>query len=170
MLFIFSDSFFPPVLSGSWINTNKKIYEILKPVQKENVMHNTEEEPQISQASAKTAWALPTWIKKNKKKTQSISANTKGSWHFRQNRVSANWKKETGGNPESGFNQKLKPEHVSLGPWLSAMRAKQTLRPGLTTSASVRLQWLLWKPWTLRTQQKHAERAKLRSNAEEWDM
>lgn len=67
MLFIFSDSFFPPVLSGSWINTNKKIYEILKPVQKENVMHNTEEEPQISQASAKTAWALPTWIKKNKK-------------------------------------------------------------------------------------------------------
>lgn len=68
MLFIFSDSFFPPVLSGSWINTNKKIYEILKPVQKENVMHNTEEEPQISQASAKTAWALPTWIKKKQKK------------------------------------------------------------------------------------------------------
>lgn len=42
-------------------------------------------------------------------------------------------------------------KHISrefVGPWLSAMRAKQTRRPGLTTSASVHLQGLLWKPWT----------------------
>lgn len=71
-------------------------------------------------------------------------------------------KKKTGGNPEKWVQPEVKTRERQLkkhifreyvGPWVSAMRAKQTRRPGLTTSASVHSQCLLWKPWTLKTQQ-----------------
>lgn len=111
-----------------------------------------------------TAWASPTWTRK--KNPEMIPANTKGSWHFMQSRTNSMkqnqpvWKKKNSKNRwksrewvqlEVKTRARQLKKHISrefVGPWLSAMRAKQTRRPGLTTSASVHLQGLLWKPWT----------------------
>lgn len=107
------------VLSRSCINTNKCMsLSRLVDVQKENVMHSTEDEPQVSQTSHRDRRGCTNmglrWFQQIPKAPGISSRVRPIPW--KQNQPTQEKKKEkrkTGGNPESGFNQKLKTEHVS---------------------------------------------------------
>lgn len=131
---------------------------------KRNVMQNTDEKPQIRQTS--TGQPGPHQHEQEKKilrwfqqipKAPGISCRVgpipwnKTSQYEKKKNSKNRWKSREWVQLEVKTRARQLKKHISrefVGPWLSAMRAKQTRRPGLTTSASVHLQGLLWKPWT----------------------